>query len=175
MSCSGRNFPNHSSRSRPALEKNGQWEGGLAHTTKTGARVIIASHWILDRGDNGSTILEVNNDITARRRAEEALRIGDQNKDRFLATLAHELRNPLAVTLNTFELLARSVPAIANRLERRVIERQVKNLTRLVDDLLDIQRLTHGKLVLARRPLVLAEIIESAVEAARRNNADGKL
>ena len=168
-------FPEPLESIKATLEKDGQWEGELAHTTKAGARVIIASHWILDRGDHGSTILEVNNDITAPRQAEEALRIGDQNKDRFLAMLAHELRNPLAVTLNTFELLARSVPAIASRHERRVIERQVKNLTRLVDDLLDIQRLTHGKLVLTPRPIALAEIIESAMEAVKSDNADGQV
>jgi two-component system, chemotaxis family, CheB/CheR fusion protein len=112
-------------------------------------------------------------DITASRRSEEALLMSGQNKDRFLAMLSHELRNPLGATLNNFELLVRSVPEVAGRPERSVIERQLKNLTRMVDDLMDVQRLTHGKIALVRRRVGLAEIIDWAVETIRANEPDG--
>ena len=86
-----------------------------------------------------------------RRRAEELLE-ADRRKDEFLAMLAHELRNPLAA-IRTSQADRRSAPAAATReraAPRGVIERQVRHLTRLVDDLLDVSRVTRGKIVLER-------------------------
>ncbi|NML16480.1 PAS domain S-box protein [Azohydromonas caseinilytica] len=107
-------------------------------------------------------------DITERKQAEEALRQLDRRKDEFLAMLAHELRNPLAPLRNAAQLLA--VPALrADQLRwvQRLIERQVGHMARLLDDLLDLARITQGKLRLMKEPVSLGAIVESAVEAAR--------
>src|SRR5690606_31947410 len=83
-------------------------------------------------------------DITERKRAEEALQRSDRMKDEFLATLAHELRNPLAPLTSAVELLCSSGNGDGDW-SRRVIDRQVRHLTRLIDDLLDVSRITRDK------------------------------
>jgi PAS domain S-box-containing protein len=113
-------------------------------------------------------ILTSSNDITERKQAEEALRETDRRKDEFLAMLAHELRNPLAPLRNAAQVLKLIGPADANqRLAREVIERQTQHLTRLVDDLLDVSRITRGKIRLQNEPLNLTTIINRAVETSR--------
>ncbi|WP_157269976.1 hybrid sensor histidine kinase/response regulator [Azohydromonas aeria] len=107
-------------------------------------------------------------DISARKQAEEALRQSDRRKDEFLATLAHELRNPLAPLRNAAQLLA--APALrADQLRwvQRLIERQVGHMARLLDDLLDLARISQGKLHLKKERVTLAAIVEPAVEAVR--------
>jgi PAS domain S-box-containing protein len=104
-------------------------------------------------------------DISAHVQARTALEIADRQKDEFLAMLAHELRNPLAPLRNASELLAmiaREEPRTQFGVE--VIKRQVTQLTRLVDDLLDVSRITQGRIELTREPLELAAIIAQAVE-----------
>jgi PAS domain S-box-containing protein len=96
------------------------------------------------------------------------LREADRRKDEFLATLAHELRNPLAPIRNAVELMRLSNGEAALRDEARsMMERQVAQLVRLVDDLLDISRITRGKLRLRREPVELTTMVRGAVEAAR--------
>jgi PAS domain S-box-containing protein len=107
-------------------------------------------------------------DITERKRAEEALRQSDRRKDEFLATLAHELRNPLAPLRNAAQLLG--APAL--RLDQlgwiqRLMDRQVSHMARLLDDLLDLARISQGKLQLKKERVSLAAIVDPAVEAAR--------
>ncbi|HEY3731086.1 MAG TPA: ATP-binding protein [Steroidobacteraceae bacterium] len=104
-------------------------------------------------------------DISVQVRAREALQAADRQKDEFLAMLAHELRNPLAPLRNASELLG----ATAHREPRvqftaAVIKRQVTQLTRLVDDLLDVSRITEGRIELNREPLELGLIIAQALE-----------
>ena len=89
----------------------------------------------------------------------------DQRKDEFLATLAHELRNPLAPIRFALESLKLDTPAITATRARDVIERQVRQLVRLVDDLLDVSRITANKIQLRREPHELAHLIENAVES----------
>jgi PAS domain S-box-containing protein len=107
-------------------------------------------------------------DITERRRAEEALRVADQRKDAFLAILAHELRNPLAPLRTGIELL-RLGGDEPEALERvlPVLERQVGHMVRLVDDLLDVSRITSGKIQLQRQPTALDDLVNSAIDANR--------
>ncbi|MGM8226958.1 hybrid sensor histidine kinase/response regulator [Cellvibrio sp. ARAG 10.3] len=106
--------------------------------------------------------------LMALRRREQREREADQRKDEFLATLAHELRNPLAPISN-----AAAVLKIANgnrdMLERATgtIDRQLVHLVRLVDDLLDMSRISRGKLELRREPIELAAVIQQAVETSR--------
>jgi signal transduction histidine kinase len=107
-------------------------------------------------------------DITERRRAEEKLRDADRRKDEFLAILAHELRNPLH-PIRTLAAVLRAATPSAPQLQAAsdIIDRQVRKMTRLLDDLLDVSRITLNKLVLRWDTLELASIIESALEAAR--------
>jgi PAS domain S-box-containing protein len=97
----------------------------------------------------------------ARRRAQEANRA----KDEFLAVLGHELRNPLAPMQTALELMQMRAPAAAAK-ERVVIERQMKHMVRLVDDLLDVSRITGGKVILRRSPVELGEVVSKAIEVA---------
>lgn len=98
----------------------------------------------------------------------QALRDADQNKDEFLAMLAHELRNPLAPMRNALAILDQrgSQTEAAIRL-RDVLTRQTSHLSRLVDDLLDMARITSGKVTLRREPVELARVIAQAVETSR--------
>jgi PAS domain S-box-containing protein len=122
------------------------------------------------KNEQGQTVgvVLVFRDVTERRRAEEALKEADRRKDEFLATLAHELRNPLAPICNAVELL-RNAESNVGVMEdaRRMVERQVWHMVRLVDDLLDISRFTMGKLQLRKEWVELAAVIRSAIEAAR--------
>jgi len=107
-------------------------------------------------------------EMVERRSAEDALRAADRRKDEFLATLAHELRNPLAPLRNGLALLklASERPDLA-RDARDMMERQLDQMVRLVDDLLDVSRIATGKLALRRARIDLKEVIAAAVETAR--------
>ncbi len=128
-------------------------------------------------GDDGAPTMlyGIGIDITARRASEEELRrlneelaAAHRRKDEFLATLAHELRNPLAPITNALEILRRKDPGDpALRWTRDIIDRQVRQMTRLVDDLLDVARITRGRIELKRSRVALADVVHSAVEAAR--------
>lgn len=99
------------------------------------------------------------------RDTEVALREANRRKDEFLAMLGHELRNPLAPILTALELMKLHSP-LASVHEREVIERQVRHMTRLIDDLLDVSRIASGKIVLDRAAVELSEVVQKAVEAA---------
>jgi PAS domain S-box-containing protein len=107
-------------------------------------------------------------DIDSRKRAEQALQEADRRKDEFLAMLAHELRNPLAPISNAVQLMRMLGPEDTNlRRARDMIDRQVQHLARLVDDLLDVSRITRGKITLQKEPVELAAVIARAVETSR--------
>ncbi len=114
-------------------------------------------------------------DISDRKRLEEQLRQklvelaqADQRKDEFLAMLAHELRNPLAPILNAVHImrLRREDPLELARM-REVVEQQVQCMARLVDDLLDVSRITRGKIQLRYEPVSLATIVQRSIETVR--------
>ena len=110
----------------------------------------------------------LQNEVAERARAELALKQADRHKDEFLAMLAHELRNPLAPIHNAVQLMHRK-PLDDPQLgwARDVIERQLKSLTRLVDDLLDVSRITRGKINLAKEVIEVATLIARAVETVQ--------
>src|SRR5262249_11952430 len=111
---------------------------------------------------------DLHREIVERRRVEEALKEADRRKDEFLATLAHELRNPLAPIRNALEILRLSDgDAEASANSRAVMERQVGQMVRLIDDLLDVSRITRGKLQLVSESVDLKAVVESAVEMSR--------
>ena len=106
--------------------------------------------------------------LADRDRAEEALRLADQRKDEFLATLGHELRNPLAPLLTAVQLLksAAATEPTAARV-RPVMERQINHLVRLVNDLLEVSRITRGLIEVQRQPIDLGLVVQSAIETSR--------
>jgi signal transduction histidine kinase/CheY-like chemotaxis protein len=114
-------------------------------------------------------------DITERQRLEmvsqrhvEQLQEADRRKDEFLAMLAHELRNPLAPIRNAVHVMGRLMPDQPQlQRARELVDRQVSNLARLVDDLLDVSRISHGQVALRKELVELAGVIESAVETSR--------
>jgi PAS domain S-box-containing protein len=106
-------------------------------------------------------------DISAARAAAEELRDADRRKDEFLATLAHELRNPLAPIRNGLHLLRAAPPgSAAAEQARAMMERQLRHLVRLVDDLLEVSRVSSGKIELRREPVELAAVVRSALETS---------
>lgn len=125
-------------------------------------------------------VARMSSDITARKEMEALLRTADSNKNQFLATLAHELRNPLSPIRNAAALLGATGDGAAERQARArdVITRQVDHLAHLVDDLLDVARISEGKIVLRNEEVDLKGVIAQAIEtaapliAARQHNLD---
>ena len=100
-----------------------------------------------------------------RQRAEDALRAADRRKDEFLATLAHELRNPLAPVVTGLEVLRNPLAGPqAHERARELMTRQLRQMVRLIDDLLDVSRITTNKLELHREPLELSSVVREAIE-----------
>lgn len=104
----------------------------------------------------------------ALRESEERLRFADRRKDEFLATLAHELRNPVTPLINGLELIRRAVKGHTD-VQRTVemMDRQLNHLVRLVEDLLDVRRITAGKIELRRNRIPVSDAVEAALEATR--------
>lgn len=123
---------------------------------------------IRDGGGRPMRMLGVNYDITERKASEEALREADHRKDKFLATLAHELRNPLAPIRNALHVmrLADNEPQVVEQ-ARVMMDRQLGQMVRLIDDLLDVSRISTGKLDLRKEWVELATVLNNAVDTAR--------
>jgi signal transduction histidine kinase len=150
--------------------------------SRDGALVgMISTHWkqphepgerdlrLLDiLARQAADLIERVQAVEAIRRNEEALREADRRKDEFLATLAHELRNPLAPIRTGLELIriAGDTPGAVARV-REMMERQVAHMVRLIDDLLDVSRITSGKILLRRERAALHDLVSSAIEANR--------
>jgi PAS domain S-box-containing protein len=135
-----------------------------------GTRVTVLAHANPIRDDSGAVLGAVNVlvDITDRKRAEEALQDANRTKDEFLATLAHELRNPLAPICNAvyvLHLIGSQVPEVQWALG--VLDRQSRQMARLIDDLMDVARITDGRLELHRERVEVAEVVRAAVETSR--------
>ncbi len=110
---------------------------------------------------------KIARDVSERKRVERAVRDSDRRKDEFLATLAHELRNPLAPIRNATELLARLPLDPAARSATEIIDRQVSLMSHLVDDLLDVSRITAGRVRLQKEPFDLWTAVAIAIETSR--------
>ena len=142
-----------------------------------GSRIAVSVTFAPLKNEKGDVTGAITafHDISARRlledslvaRAEELAR-ADRSKDEFLAMLAHELRNPLAPLRNAAEILQAADATDDERREaQRILARQIENMTRLVEDLLDISRITEGKIDLRRQPVALAEVLTAAANVAR--------
>ena len=154
------------------------FDGLLALTSyETEYRLTSLNHrdkWISERGyviagEHGlpARVGRVSQDITARKLAELQAQTADRRKDEFLATLAHELRNPLGPILHSVELMALNPDPVRIEKGRQMIERQTRHLTHLVDDLLDISRITQGKVTIRREWTEIKSFINAAVEATQ--------
>src|SRR5260370_22079 len=151
------------------LEFRNLWPDGSVHWMAGKGQVI--------RDETGQPVrmLGIAMDVTARKTLEKELeqRVhelaeGDRRKDEFLAMLAHELRNPLAPIRNALQIL--KTPSAGESLvimAQEVMDRQTQQLTRLVEDLLDVSRITRGKINLHRETIELAAVVKRAVETAR--------
>jgi PAS domain S-box-containing protein len=161
-------FPNGVEEIARPLRERGAARVELVHHTKQGGRLRVQAHVVvlLGPGSAFAGTLGILRDITDAKRIEEALRDSDRRKTEFLAVLSHELRNPLAPIHNAIYLLRRSPPGSEVALRaQEVLHRQTDQLRRLVDDLLDISRIDHGKIELQLTTVDPREI-------ARRSCAD---
>ncbi len=128
-----------------------------------------AARLVPEFGPSGEAefVLAVIQDVSERNRAEEALRNADRRKDEFLATLSHELRNPLAPLRTGLDLLNMATDVATGVETRRMMERQLCHMVRLIDDLLDLARITSDKLNLRKERVSLQTAVQSAVDASR--------
>ncbi|MEO6079730.1 MAG: PAS domain S-box protein [Steroidobacteraceae bacterium] len=141
------------------ISSNVLWEEGKFIHTRCFTRDVTAQK---------AAEIALREEVVVRKQAEAALRDADHRKDEFLATLAHELRNPLA-PIRQAVLISKSVDATdaQKRWSHDVISRQVHHMSLLLDDLLDVSRITRGVLVLRTEMKTLASIVDAAVETAR--------
>lgn len=120
---------------------------------------------LLERPVRTATLVSAVRSALRARTRQYQVREADQRKDEFLASLGHELRNPLGPIRTSMQVLGRMYPASYGVIElREVVERQVAHLTRLVDDLLDVARITNGKVELKRERVTLESVIVNALE-----------
>src|SRR5262249_30182166 len=131
-------------------------------------------HWFKTRGvpvrdEQGKIVYWFGTctDIEDVKRLEAALREADQRKNEFLATLAHQRRNPLAPLRTGLQLLRLTQERAAQEQALEMMERQLGQMVRLIDDLLDISRISRNKLELRKARIPLASVVQNAVETAR--------
>ncbi len=118
--------------------------------------------------ENETLRRELEHEIAQRKRMEEALKEADLRKDQFLAVLAHELRNPLTPISNAVQIMkVEGLKGPHFDWSVKVIEDQVKFITRMVDDLLDVSRIVRGQVVLQKGPVELEQVVDLAVEVSR--------
>ena len=140
----------------------------FAHQGPEGVR-HYATRLVPEFGPTGDveSVLGVTQDVTDRKCAEEALRDADRRKDEFLATLAHELRNPLAPIRTGLHVLGLTQDAAVAVRSREMMHRQLTQMVRLIDDLMDVSRITSGKVSLRKERVSLRAVAESALETSR--------
>lgn len=153
---------------RGAIEAGEPWEDTFPLRRHDGAMRWHLSRALPIRDERGRVVrwFGTNTDITDRMEMEEALKQANRHKDEFLATLAHELRNPLAPIRNSLEILQRSESTpddAATAIE--MAERQVRHMARMLDDLLDVARISRGRLGLRVEPVELIALVNRAVHA----------
>jgi two-component system CheB/CheR fusion protein len=152
------------------LDKEGRWEGELRQVHKDGTPIIVHSREVLVRADDGTrtAVLSIKRNQTELRRMVEALKDADRRKDEFLAMLAHELRNPLGPIRNAVGIMALAGgDPTSVALARDMLERQVGQLGRIIDDLVDISRIVERKISLEKDTVELRKIVEVALETCR--------
>jgi two-component system CheB/CheR fusion protein len=142
-------------------------ERRLVH--KLGHEIWVETQGFALRNESGAPSIGVafEQDVTARKRAQSDLVAADRSKTEFLAMLAHELRNPLAPLLNVAELLTTDLPPERFAELRTILERQIRNLSRMTDDLLDLSRISQGRLQLRREVVDLRGVVRRVADLFR--------
>jgi PAS domain S-box-containing protein len=148
---------------RGSLQRRVEVEAVCADGSRIPIEVSISDVIVYDQ----RLFTVIARDISERRRTEAELREADHRKDVFLGMLAHELRNPLAAITTAGEVLHRTLEQPSTQKLIGVIRRQTRALARMVDDLLDVSRVTLGKIQMAREPLLLGDVVARAGESAR--------
>jgi PAS domain S-box-containing protein len=158
-------------RALSTLPNDGQYDQEYRLAPRDGGMRWVRDRAFLVRDDQQQPyrIARISSDISERKNMEGLLRAADENKNDFLATLAHELRNPLSPIRNAVALMNNAPPeqVEVHRSARDVILRQVGHLTHLVDDLLDVARISEGKLTLRLQDVELHAVVEPALETVR--------
>ncbi len=155
-------------RDREVLEADATRSYDLTLPTPQGERTVHSVKFPLRDPAGRRYVGSITLDITEQRHAQRTLLEADRRKDQFIATLAHELRNPLAPIRTAVAILAREGAAEPDRAwSRDVIERQVAHMGRLVDDLLDTARVSSGKLLLRKQRVELGAVVAAALETSR--------
>jgi len=147
--------------------------GGRVHSSedvfwRADGSCFAAEYWShpVERGSKLVGAVVTFLDITERRRAEDEVRTASRRRERFLAMLSHELRNPLAAVLNAVKVVSTNSGSLELQDKaRQVIERQGRHMARLLDDLLDVSRITNGKFELRKEQVSLDDSVRAAVEA----------
>ncbi|MET0962890.1 MAG: ATP-binding protein, partial [Noviherbaspirillum sp.] len=164
-------LPQISAVVKHAIAECGQYESTIRMVRPDNGETIwveARGKVICDAAGEPMLVRGISIDITERKRAEEALRAADRRKDEFLAMLAHELRNPLAPISTAAQLLKLAqVDEPRIRKTSDIISRQVEHMTGLIDDLLDVSRVTRGLVTLEMESLALDQVIASTVEQVR--------
>ena len=145
-----------------AIEQKTEFDSEFRINRADGELRWLAGHGrvISDKNGNRDKAIGVNYDITQGKQIEEALREADRRKDEFLATLGHELRNPLNAIINSIELIDKSEEVADFKQFCNIAKRQSKHLTYLVDDLLDASRMTYGKIRLNHEVIDLTQLLQ---------------
>jgi two-component system CheB/CheR fusion protein len=155
------------------LRAQGHWTGELVHTRRDGQKIIVESRMVVVGDAAGSKIVvEATRPITERKESERILRrladdlvTADRNKDEFLAMLAHELRNPLAPLRNVVSVLqSESVGSDDKSKALEIMDRQISSMARLLDDLLDVSRITLSQIGLRKERIELVGALRRVVE-----------
>jgi len=138
-------------------------------SAQAGLQTRLANYFPLKAADGRCIgINAVIEDVTERKQLEEQLRAADRNKNEFLAMLSHELRNPLGIISNAIQMLpitpkeSSEIPEL-----RTILNRQIKHMTRLIDDLLDLARISRGQLRLVKDPCDFSEIVRDTLRDSR--------
>lgn len=140
------------------------------YVRKDGNAVVVDLTISILRDRDGQPVMGLQSiaDVTERHNAQELLKDADRRKDEFLATLAHELRNPLAPMRSAIEILEHRAPSDPQvKWAQSVIDRQIRQMTRLVDDLLDLSRITRDQVVLRRSRVELSAVVRTALETSQ--------
>jgi len=155
---------------RKAIDEHRPFVHELRIQRPNGSQIWVAHRGRAEYDERGaaSRNFGVIMDISERKQVETMLRDADRNKDNFIAMLAHELRNPLAPIRNAVTILRKSGPADPTTTWcHEVIDRQVNQMARLLEDLLDVSRLSRGQLQLRLEPTSLAQVVDQAIEIAQ--------
>ena len=148
------------------------------YVRKNGTVVWIYVTVSLQRDEWGKPLycIAIIVDISKRKQFEEALRRAVQQRDQFLAMLSHELRNPLAAVRNAIRLLEREDASTETHAEaRQVVKRQTDLMTRLLDELLDVSRITQNKITLRKRVINLTDVVLEAVDSAQASARERRI